>query len=633
MKLMDIMTKPETAARAWAGEIDVASGLAAFLGSTALGMASGDLIRLFRREKDLEHMVRDKSWRDFWSIVERLRANRSPVKTLALISGDVHHSYCMTANLSGHGRPFPEMLQITSSGLRTTIRGGGKEGVAAWQSSFSFDMADHHMVPGFMSKPGSRQREVALYKNAIALVEVNLGKDVDVRVLFLAGDEKTNDIEQYVYQYTSAPSYLKMGEPGNTPYRMGETLEVDQADLIEGPSSLEPGQSIVVDGQPIRTYADGIRWYTTRRGVLLEQRSAFAKEGYSAPTGLDDLTRATDANIKSMRSLGSQPLADTDVEAMLDWLDRYLGVMSSCDQQMESIAADRFRETRAQNEKLKEQVERLRPQVRDLQRSAFRGGDKNKLKDSAQFFATALDSALVSDQWLRTAATTMEDIKVLGTTLRTQKALHGSSKPWHELMRETTNARVSKLLSVANNLNKVLAAWQLVDSGVAVLTGGKTASAKGAAGVSFASTIASAGGTLLGASGFFTLYTNFYIGPMVKRILGQIDHLQDLLSTGQNHPLIQWGKLDLVDWDIEPGGRQMYEFMHDVMKARTVTDIKSIPDKVAKYFSKYRKDFDAGTPKRHGVDLNYADFTDKRDWVFGFRDDIWAMLYGSMPAP
>ena len=120
---------------------------------------------------------------------------------------------------------------------------------------------------------------------------------------------------------------------------------------------------------------------------------------------------------------------------------------------------------------------------------------------------------------------------------------------------------------------------------------------------------------------------------MVKRILGQIDQLQDLVSTGQNHTFMQTGDLDYVNWDLEPGGRPMFVFMRDVMRARAVTDIKSIPDDVSKYFSKHSKDFDAGTPKRRGMQIHYADFTDKREWVFRFRDDIWGMLYGSMGHP
>lgn len=442
-----------------------------------------------------------------------------------------------------------------------------------------------------------------------------------------AGDEAESEAEKTSPKAGS----IRPGVDGND--FSGAPLCAASGSSVHEQSSLSPGGSIIVDGQNVGTYVDAIAWYTTRRDILLEQKRAFVKDGYLVPNGLDDLAAAADARIKMMSKLGSQPVSDSHVESMLGWLDVYLKVMKECDQKTEVIAADRFRATLAEIEKMKEQAARLQPQLRDLQRSAFRSENKSKLKQAAETFATMLDNALVAEQWVRDAVTNFDDIRALGTTLRTQKALHGSSQPWHELMRKTTNAKIAKLLSAAQALNKTLAVWQLFDASLALLSGGKTSSDRTSAGIALTTTVASAGGTLLGASGFFTLYNNLYIGPMVKRILGQIDQLKDQISIGRNRPFIQLGRLDQVNWDIEPGGREMYEFMHGVMRARSATDIGAIPASVSKYFSKHQGAFDAGTPKRHGVDINYADFNDTRDWVFGFRDDIWGMLYGSMPVP
>jgi hypothetical protein len=102
-KVMSIMQTPEVAAAADRGKKDVATWLtaypAALFESTALGIATDALLRVFRRRSDLEHMIRDRSWRDLWSMVAAMHKNGSPVKTLVLVSGDVHHSYNMTANL------------------------------------------------------------------------------------------------------------------------------------------------------------------------------------------------------------------------------------------------------------------------------------------------------------------------------------------------------------------------------------------------------------------------------------------------------------------------------------------------------------------------------------------------------
>ena len=229
-------------------------------------------------------MIRDKTWRDIWGVVETLRRNRSALKTIVLVSGDVHHTYCMTGNVSGSGRPLPELLQITSSGFRTTIRRGFQEAFAEALSDMAFDFAGRHLVPGFMMKPGSRRRELALYKNAVAMVDISRGADVGVRVLHLAADDEAKRVDTYLYEYSSGSSYLKWGEPANTPYRLGEASE----NLFVAPdpsedSSLEPGQAIVVDGQAIRTYVDAIAWYVRRRDALLQQKSAFLQERTKFP--------------------------------------------------------------------------------------------------------------------------------------------------------------------------------------------------------------------------------------------------------------------------------------------------------------------------------------------------------------
>ena len=45
------------------------------------GVATNAMLRVFRRAKDLEHMIRDRSWRDLWSLVEDMRKKGSAVQT------------------------------------------------------------------------------------------------------------------------------------------------------------------------------------------------------------------------------------------------------------------------------------------------------------------------------------------------------------------------------------------------------------------------------------------------------------------------------------------------------------------------------------------------------------------------
>jgi subtilisin family serine protease len=208
-KVMSIMQKPELAAPAWADE-ELPSIIAAVTGATWLTSASDALLRVFRRKKDLEHMIRDKSWRDLWGMVEDMRQSGSPVKSLVLLSGDVHHNYCMTANLPGGGRPTPELVQITSSGLKTPERIDTLRKFAESRSQHPFNVGKYRLVPGFMTSAATGDPELILYENTVALVVADMEREVNMSVTYLAGNTGK---EEHYYRYTSDASYMRGGIP------------------------------------------------------------------------------------------------------------------------------------------------------------------------------------------------------------------------------------------------------------------------------------------------------------------------------------------------------------------------------------------------------------------------------------
>jgi hypothetical protein len=196
-KPMDFMQRPETAASAWPRGTAVLSLLAVLFNSTTLGMAGQSLLRVFRRAKDLEHPVRDRSWRELWGILAGLQRAKSLIKTVVLVSGDVHHSYAMSARLPGAGAPKPELLQITCSGLKTTIRGGAKEWISDKLGDLPFDIGKHTIVPGFFRKNGTGSQELVLYDNAVAFVTAAFKGQATVSVDFLSWSD------HYVFKYPS----------------------------------------------------------------------------------------------------------------------------------------------------------------------------------------------------------------------------------------------------------------------------------------------------------------------------------------------------------------------------------------------------------------------------------------------
>ncbi|MDP2334499.1 MAG: S8 family serine peptidase [Reyranella sp.] len=259
-KVMEIMTKPETTAEAWdtarraaLGLPELPSLIAATSGSTRLGVATNALLRIFRRAKDLEHMIRDRSWRDLWDLVDSMRQAGSAVKTLVVVSGDVHHNYCMTGNLSAGGRPKPEILQITCSGLQTEIRSSAEKWLAEKLGSRSFNVGKRRLVPGFMIKNRTGKPDLALFQNAVAIVEVSMSAEVGVQVRFLSG------AHEHIYRYTSGAAYMRNGEPTLSPWQQAGA-HLDFQDIKRGAeateSDFDPGEDKPTDDLTVSIIVD-----------------------------------------------------------------------------------------------------------------------------------------------------------------------------------------------------------------------------------------------------------------------------------------------------------------------------------------------------------------------------------------
>jgi hypothetical protein len=204
-KITNIMLNPETYASAWE-TTDPIAVVGAAVDSSKITWAKKELVRRFRRSKDLEHMIRDRSWHDLWGLFDAMRKARSPVKTVVLVSGDVHHSYCMTGLLDGGKKERPELLQITASGFKTSIRSDWKTGIAEKQSDETFHVGRYTLSPGFLRKNGTGKPDVVLFENCAALVKVSIGSEVNVRVDYLTGRDPKVDrsTDTHVYQYLSS---------------------------------------------------------------------------------------------------------------------------------------------------------------------------------------------------------------------------------------------------------------------------------------------------------------------------------------------------------------------------------------------------------------------------------------------
>jgi hypothetical protein len=190
------------------------------------------------------------------------------------------------------------------------------------------------------------------------------------------------------------------------------------------------------------------------------------------------------------------------------------------------------------------------------------------------------------------------------------------------------SGKVSGVLEIAEKVNKWYAAFQLARAALDLMTPGKTSSASAAKGVAAMSTVMSAGGTLLGASAGFTLYSNLYIGPMVSACLDQLKRLEDTLSRTSNRAWIQLGDLDYVNWSIEPGGREMFDYMLQVMRASSPADLPIPRGRANDYLVDNEDDFDAGIGGKDGMPMTGhlwwrdTDNGSIRQWLFRHRKDM-----------
>lgn len=73
-----------------------------------------------RRKKDLEHPITNHVWEQFRELLRELQAAGSPLRTLAVVSGDIHFSCNLDGQLPGSTKG-PRLLQLISSGLLKVI--------------------------------------------------------------------------------------------------------------------------------------------------------------------------------------------------------------------------------------------------------------------------------------------------------------------------------------------------------------------------------------------------------------------------------------------------------------------------------------------------------------------------------
>lgn len=273
-------------------------------------------------------------------------------------------------------------------------------------------------------------------------------------------------------------------------------------------------------------------------------------------------------------------------------------------------------------------LDAMEPKLRDLQRAKFRDGDRSELTTVAQALHGMADALLATElagQQLRTVQTTMSQ---LAATLRRAD----------EVMNIASQTQL--VFDVVSRLNQLYTVYQAAFVvPYTLLSGARSEAAHLRQGIGAIATGAGAVGGLIGASASFAAYANLYLGPMTNATLHLLSRVEDLRSRTHNRGMIALENPDGVNWALEPGGREMFEWVVPVMHARSITEVPVPGENVLKYLGKYRKDLKAGTSARDEVPttgwLMWATADPQRiqEWAYNNRRDLWGMLYGSMAVP
>ncbi len=437
------------------------------------------------------------------------------------------------------------------------------------------------------------------------------------------------------------PDSLVVGDPGDRFEREAEAAAAG----IGGPVSQTAGPAIqrqpktpaAVDEtapttpfelgefQNIGTYESAAMVVRYWAAVLQSDADQNTKDGLAVPTDVAEIVKAAHENDRVWAGGGTEPLDKGNEKVLRDWFDKYARAINSVRSEQAAEAARRVRTTVDEMRKVQAAMEAAEPALRERQRSAFRAGSESELLKTADAIATIVDTAL-------TTKTTIEEAMAFSDSLR----FLGGTGPGKII---DLSGKVSGVLEIAEKVNKWYAAFQLARTALDLMSPDKTSSAGGMKGVSAMATIMSAGGTLLGASAGFTLYSNLYIGPMVSACLDQLKRIEDTLSRTTNRAWIQMGEFEYVNWSIEPGGREMFDYMLQVMRASSGADLPIPRGKANDYLVDNEDDFEAGIGDKDGMPMTghwfWRDTDDDsiRQWLFRHRKDMWAMLYGDCPVP
>jgi hypothetical protein len=338
-------------------------------------------------------------------------------------------------------------------------------------------------------------------------------------------------------------------------------------------------------------------------------------EGESSRTACEDLVKQEQAWEPFLLGKGTQALDDAAVNQARVWYTAFTKARQDLENYKKAKAMAAMRKGAADADEARSAVDKIPPQLADYQRGAFLARNDDLLEKLTTTIGKALQ---VSSALIEIHEKCMETVGWLSNEITHSDEL------------------VEKFGPMAEIAHKIVAAYEGLHAALTILSGGEGATEvdESMSKVSAGFGLVSAAGSLTGMASAYMLYFGVILsaGQACVKIVGVIirEHLHEF-----NKFFIAQGDLNSVDWDAEPGGREAFDFMVRVMHADSSTDIPTpVPAAVDKLMVHSEEEFEKGTgeevPTKGFWFWKRSDPEKINYWLMKNRNNIWAMLYGSI---
>ncbi|HEY4025426.1 MAG TPA: hypothetical protein VGO86_03260 [Candidatus Dormibacteraeota bacterium] len=385
----------------------------------------------------------------------------------------------------------------------------------------------------------------------------------------------------------------------------------------QGPAAPPAAASSVALGSfTVSTFSELLvaeRFFTNQLGTDARQLG----EGDPARSAAEDLIRQAHSVEPTLQSRGDAALDQTAANQAGVWYQAFVDASKNVDLAGRAAARAELERQQQQMSDALDSVQGIPESMADLQRAAF------LKKDDAM----------------------LEKIQgCVGTSLIVASAiLDARSKAGFMLTKLTAeeshlNELIEHYEPMIEAAHKVSASIELLQAAFKVMhPEGTTEVDKQMNQASAALDAAVAVTSLIPGMGLYTVYVAILVG-VAKQCFQFIANLVREQSHLLNQLEIMDGHLDAVDWSVEPGGRPAFDFMVTVMHAEGYYALpKSIPEAVDALVTDSEEQFAKGTgeevPTRGFWFWKHTNPDKIRQWLFGHRQSVWGMLYGSTTPP